>query len=143
MRTPYGTARGRPLRAATVMLLLALVAAMLLAGPASAAGHERLGKTAKPERPTAQTPKGTITNTQPTCKWSRVKGATGYEVRIYVNGELALTTTVTLPAGSTVHSCGFPGTSELGTYEDDSWKVRASNGAGNGPWSKTLHFTVH
>ena len=73
----------------------------------------------------------------------RVKGATGYEVRIYVNGELALTTTVTLPAGSTVHSCGFPGTSELGTYEDDSWKVRASNGAGNGPWSKTLHFTVH
>jgi hypothetical protein len=128
--------------ALALLCVLALPAAVPLAGP-SAAGRESLGKTARPGRPVAKAPKGTITDTQPTFTWSKVKGVTGYEVRIYVNGQLALTTTVTLPSGSSVHSCHFPGTSELTKYNDDSWKVRASNAAGNGPWSKTLHFTVH
>jgi len=128
--------QGSSLRALTATLVLALLAAVLLAGTALAAGHEGLSKSAKPGRPTAKSPKGTIATATPTFKWSKVKGATRYEVRLYEGGQLGITVTdLRRPSWTLTNG-------ELHKNVDLSWKVRASNARGNGPWSKTLHFMV-
>ena len=137
MRTTKGGTQGRSLRGLTATLVLALLATLLLAGPALAAGHEGLGKSARPGKPTAKTPHGTITTATPTFKWSKVKGATRYEVRLYADGQLGITAT-DLRRPMWEMSSG----DELRENVDFTWKVRASNAAGHGPWSKILHFTV-
>jgi hypothetical protein len=135
MRTTRKGARGRSLRALTTTLVLAFLAAMLLAGAALAAVHESEAKTVKPGQPTARAPEGTITIATPTFKWSKVKGATRYELRLY-EGPQPLVTVTDLRGPSITMSMEMP------TGVTLTWKVRASNSGGNGPWSKTLTFEV-
>jgi hypothetical protein len=121
------TTHRRLLRALTSTLALALLAALLLAGSAMGAG--------KPGKPTAKSPKGTVTTAKPTFKWTKAKGAAKYEVRVYKGKQLQLkktglrktswTSTKALPAGVAL-----------------TWKVRGGNARGAGAWSRSLAFKV-
>jgi len=126
MRTTRKTAQGRSLRALTMTLVLALLAALLLAGTALAA---------TPGKPTAKAPKGTITQVKPTFKWSKAPRAAKYEVRVYKGSTLKVKKT-----GITTLSwkCG----TALSTNVNLTWKVRGRNASGNGAWSNRLTFKV-
>jgi len=127
MRTTKKRAQGRLPRALTTTLVLALLAALLLAGTALAA--------ATPGKPTAKAPKGTITQAKPTFKWSKAARATKYEVRVYKGSKLQLRKTG-LAKLSWKSSKALPKNVSL------TWKVRARNARGNGAWSKRLTFKV-
>ena len=126
MRTTRRRAQGRSLRALTMTLVLALLAALLLAGTALAA---------TPGKPTAKAPKGAIITTRPTFKWSRAARATKYEVRAYKGSKLLLK-----KAGITRLS--WKSSEALPKYVSLTWKVRARNAGGNGAWSKSLRFKI-
>jgi len=108
-------------------LVLALLAALLLAGTALAV--------ATPGKPTAKAPKGTITQAKPTFKWSKAARAAKYEVRVYKGSKLLLKKTgIAKPSWKS--SKALPENVSL------TWKVRARNAAGNGAWSKSLKLKV-
>jgi hypothetical protein len=115
--------------------VLALLAALLLAGTALAAGHESLGKGAKPGAPTAKAPSGTIASATPRFSWSKAKGAARYELRVSEGSALLLKKSG-LMRTSWTSSEALPSGVAL------TWKVRASNAAGTGAWSRSLAFTV-
>ena len=127
MRTTRKSVQGRLLRALTTTLVLALLAALLLAGTALAA--------ATPGRPTAKAPKGTITQAKPTFKWSKAPRAAKYELRVYKGSKLQLRKTG-LTKLSWKSSRALPKKVSL------TWKVRARNARGNGAWSRSLKFKV-
>jgi len=127
VRITRKTAQGRSLRALTTALVLALLAALLLAGSALAA--------AKPGRPTAKAPTGTIVTATPTFKWSKASGAAKYELRVYRGSTQKLK-----KAGLTKLS--YKAVKALPTNVTLTWKVRASNAAGAGAWSKSLTFKI-
>ena len=139
MISPHGThfTRGAGARRArrrgrltSITALLALLAVFVLASavvPSGAAAA--LGK------PTAKTPAGGISNATPTYTWSKVSGATRYELRVY-NG----TTQVFKKTGLTKAS--WQSTTAVPKNVDLTWKVRAGNAAGTGPWSGSLAFTA-
>jgi hypothetical protein len=119
--------RPRALRTLTTTLVLALLAALLLAGTAVAAG--------KPGKPTAKAPKGTITTTKPTFTWSKVTGAVKYELRVSQGSKLLLKKTG-LKKTTWTSIKALPKNVSL------TWKVRAGNARGAGAWSKGLAFKV-
>jgi hypothetical protein len=139
------TKHGRLLRALTLTLLLALLAALLLAGSALAAGHDGRATSAKPGKPTATSPKGPITTTtpgqstatqaKPTFKWKKASRAASYELRVYKGSKLQLKKTG-------LKKTTYKSTKALPTNVDLTWKVRASNARGAGAWSKSLKFTI-
>jgi hypothetical protein len=88
---------------------------------------------ARPGRPTAKTPTGTISTANPTFKWGKAARATRYEVRVYEGKALVLKKTG-LRKVSWTSSKALPRDISL------SWKVRARNGAGSGIWSKSRKF---
>ncbi len=135
MRTTRKRMPRRALRALTMALVPALLAALLLAGAALAAGHAGLGKGAKPGTPTAKAPAGAIATTTPTFTWSKAKGAARYELRVYQGS-----TQVLKMSALTKLSC--KSSKALPTDVALTWKVRASNAAGAGAWSRSLAFTV-
>jgi len=121
--------------ALTTTLALALFVALLLGGTALAAGHQGLGTSARPGKPTAKTPMGTIATGTPTFSWSKANGATRYELRVY-KGKLLLLK----KAGVTKLS--WKAVKALPKNVTLAWKVRASNARGHGAWSKSLTFKV-
>ena len=127
MKTTRKTAFGRALRALTTTLVLTLLAALLLAGTALAA--------AKPGKPTAKTPTGTVTSAKPTFKWSKATGAAKYELRVYQGSTQKLKKT-----GLTKLS--YKAVKALPTNVTLTWKVRASNAAGAGAWSRSIKFKI-
>jgi len=136
MRTTGKRASGRAPRALITTLALALLATLLLAGPALAAGHEGPGKSvAKPGRPTATRPSGLIGTATPTFRWSRARGATRYEVRVFEGGAL-------LTARTGLRSRSWTSRLALPPNVDLTWKVRGRNAGGAGPWSRTLTFRI-
>ena len=82
MRIAWRRAPERPLPALITALTVALVAGLLLTGPAGAAGHHGPAKGARPGKPTATSPAGIIATTTPTFTWSKAKGASKYELRV-------------------------------------------------------------
>ena len=128
-------AQGRFSRTLTMTLVPTLLVAMFLAGTALASGHGGLGASAKPGKPTAKAPKGTINTTKPTFKWSKAARANNYELCIYKGSKLLLTKTG-LAKLSWKSSKTLPKNVSL------SWKVRASNAHGGGAWSKSLKFKL-
>jgi hypothetical protein len=126
MGTTCKRPQGRSLRALTMTLVLALLAALLLAGTALAA---------TPSKPTAKAPRGTITQAKPTFTWSKARGAAKYEVRIYKGGKLLLKKTG-ISKRSWKNSKALPKNVSL------TWKVRAKNARGPGAWSKSARFKV-
>ena len=128
-------ARGRSRLALTAVLLLAVLAALLLAGSALAAGHEGQGKAARPGRPSALTPSGAVSTATPTFTWSKARGATRYELRVYEAGELLL-------ARAGISGRSWTSRLALPTGVDLSWKVRGSKAGKAGAWSASRAFRV-
>ncbi len=121
------TMHGRLSRTLTSTLLLALLAALLLAGSALAAG--------KPGKPTAKAPKGTVTTAKPVFTWSKAPRAAKYELRVSKGGKLLLKKTG-------LKKTTWTSTKALPKNVSLTWKVRASNARGAGAWSKPLAFKV-
>ena len=121
-------ARRGPLAAALLALLV-----LLLASPAPS--RRRAPWPPPPGKPTAKAPKGTITTTTPTFKWSKAARAAKYELRVYKGSKLLLKKTG-LTKLSWKSSKALPKNVSL------TWKVRASNARGAGAWSKSLKFKV-
>ncbi len=126
---------GRPLRAPKLALMAALMAAAIFAGGALAARHEAQGKGMKPGMPTAKAPKGAIVTTTPTFSWSRARGATKYEVRVYDGSQMVLRKTG-------ITRLSWTSSSTLTKDVSLTWKVRASSAGGTGAWSRSLTFRV-
>ena len=135
MRITRKKAQGRSLRALTTTLVLTFFAAALLAGTALAAGREGPGTSARPGKPTAQAPSGAITTTTPTFRWSKVKSAATYELRVY-EGSKPLLKKTGIATRSWTSGEALPQNVTL------SWKVRARSARGAGAWSGSLSFTV-
>ena len=137
MSTTRKRTHGRALGALTTTLMLALLAALLLAGSALAAGHEGPGgkSAAKPGRPTAKAPSGTMATATPTFTWSKARGATRYEVRVYEGSTLLLHKTG-------IKKLSWQSSKALPTNVALTWKVRAGNAAGAGAWSRSLTFRI-
>ena len=127
MRTIRRRTHGRPPWTLTLALVLTLLTVLLFAGNALAA--------AKPGAPTAKAPKGSITTTQPTFKWSKAKGAATYELRVYQGSKQRLK-----KVGLTKLS--FKAVKALPANVTLTWKVRGRNARGAGSWSKTVAFTI-
>jgi len=125
----------RPLRALTLALMPALLVAATFAGGALAARHEAPGKGMKPGMPTAKAPKGSIAATTPTFTWSKARGATKYEVRVYDGREMVLRKTG-------ITRLSWTSSSALTKDVSLTWKVRASGAGGMGVWSRSLTFRV-
>ena len=99
---------------------------------------EQIEGTALPGAPTPDAPDGTITTAQPDFEWADLSAARWYELEI--DGE------------STWHDAGeaaicsggdcavAPVTLDEGEH---SWRVRARNLLGYGPWSSSLDFAVY
>ncbi len=115
------------LRLLITTLLLALLGALLLAGTALA--------TAKPGKPTAKSPTGTVTTTTPTFKWGKAARATRYELRVYQSSTRLLKKTGII-------KLSWKAVAALPTNVALTWKVRAINSRGAGAWSKSLAFTI-
>jgi hypothetical protein len=131
-------ARGRVVRALATALALAALAAVLLAGAGVAAGHAAAGRSpAKPGRPTATAPQGTIATATPTFTWSKARGATKYELRISQHGVQLLETN-----GLGKNRRSWTSALALPTSVDLTWKIRGRNAAGAGAWSKSAKFKV-
>lgn len=135
MRLTSASIRAHRPRALTSAFMTALLAAVLLAGAGFAAADAGARAIAKPGKPTAKSPKGTIATTKPTFTWGKAARATSYELRVYKGSTLLLkktgikkrswTSSKTLPKG-------------IGL----TWKVRGKNARGSGAWSKSVSFTI-
>ena len=111
------------------LILLTLAVVLLASAPVSFAGG------AKPGKPTAKTPKGSVTTTTPAFTWGKAKGAVKYEMRVH-QGKKQLLKKINVKALSYTSHFDLPEGVDL------TWKVRASNARGAGPWSKSLAFRV-
>jgi hypothetical protein len=116
-------------RAPLAAALLALCVLFCLFGAAASAGA------ATPGKAIVKSPRGTITTTKPTFKWSKDAGATKYELRVYKGSKLLLKKTG-LKKLSWKSSKALPKNVSL------TWKVRGSNARGAGAWSKSLTFKI-
>jgi hypothetical protein len=88
-----------------------------------------------PGKPLAKSPKGLIASRTPTFRWTAAAGAATYEVRVYKGSKLIKTKT-----GITKTS--WKCTKRLPRGVRLTWKVRARNAAGTGPWSNRPWFKV-
>jgi hypothetical protein len=120
---------GAPLAAAVTALTLLACLLVVLASAGVA------GAVAKPGKPVAKAPKGTITAATPTFTWAKAKGATKYEVRVYQGSTLVVKKTG-------VTGTSWTTTAALPRTVDLTWKVRGSNSAGAGPWSSSVAFKI-
>jgi hypothetical protein len=129
-----GRASGRRvLHAGRLSLSAALLALLLVGCLLGAASSARAA--AAPGKPTAKAPKGTAASATPTFTWSKAKGATKYEVRVYQGSKQLLK-----KAGITTLS--WTSSKALTSNVALTWKVRASSGKRSGAWSKTLSFKI-
>jgi hypothetical protein len=114
---------------AAVLLLLLLCFLAAFSAPAGAA------KPAKPGKPTTKAPSGAITSATPTFTWNKASRAATYELRVY-QGTTQLIKKTGLAKRSWTSATALP------TGQALTWKVRAKNARGSGPWSASLAFTV-
>jgi hypothetical protein len=117
------------------MLFLALLLASLAAGAAATADQASGRALAKPGRPTAKSPSGTIDSGKPLFVWSKAPRAATYEVRVYQAGSLWLKKTGVAKL-SWRCAPALPRNAAL------TWKVRARNAGGAGSWSASRRFKI-
>ena len=110
-----------------VAISVAVLLTLLPAGAALAA--------AKPGKPAAKAPKGTVATSTPTFSWGKARGAKKYEVRVSRGARVVLKKTG-------VTRLSYKAAAKLPAGVGLSWKVRAANAAGAGPWSASLAFKV-
>ena len=89
----------------------------------------------KPAKPAAKTPSGSITAAKVTFTWAKAKRASRYEVRVYAGAVQKLKKTG-------IAGTSWKSTTSLPTSVAYTWKVRAKNSAGTGPWSAAKAFTI-
>ena len=92
--------------------------------------------------PTPQAPYGTITDTTPTYKWSKITGATQYRFRVYKGTATTplYTKTITSPSCTTTSCTNTPtNILALASYK---WQVQAMVGGVWKAWSVKKAFTV-
>jgi len=80
-------------------------------------------------------PKGSVRGAKPTFKWRVVSGARSYEVNVFKGGRQVLK-----KAGVTGLSWKARKALPRGVYL--TWKVKAVNASGAGPWSTALRFKI-
>jgi hypothetical protein len=129
-----GRASGRRvLHAGRLSLSAALLALLLVGCLFGAVSSARAA--AAPGKPTAKAPKGTSASATPTFTWSKAKGATKYEVRVYKGSKQLLKKTG-------VTTLSWTSSKALTKNVALTWKVRASSGKRSGAWSKSLSFKI-
>ena len=111
-----------------------LTAAQVFA-PLGIPGTQQAANSATPGKPGAKSPKGSVTRTKPTFKWSKAANATRYELRVYKGSTMLLKKT-----GLTKLS--WTSTKALPMHASLTWKVRGSNTHGAGAWSTSLAFKI-
>lgn len=94
--------------------------------------------TGAPFAPSLTLPKANAKSQAPTLAltWQPITGATGYRVELATD---ATFTTLWTSANTTATSLNVSG---LGVYTVYRWRVRASNGYGDGNWSEVRTFTT-
>jgi alpha-tubulin suppressor-like RCC1 family protein len=119
----------------SILGVFALSAALLLGGavlPADAA----------PAAPTALLPSGSVGTPFVTFSWTGVSGATEYQVWVRTGSGTVLTQSW-YPSASVCTGTGCALRPALALSNGaHTWKARARNASGQGPWSATLSFTV-
>jgi hypothetical protein len=120
--------------AAGLLLLAAILCLVSAAAPAGAT--QSTDKGSGLGRPSAKSPQGTTTPLRPTLSWSRVGGASSYDIQIlqgnklkrFFNGQHGASRHVLNP---------LPANVQL------TWRVRARTTAGStGAWSKGMKFII-
>jgi hypothetical protein len=117
------------------VFLLALLLASIGAAAAPAAGGAAGRALARPARPVAKSPAGTIQSARPLFTWSKAPRATRYEVRVYQAGVLRLSKTG-------ITKLSWRAGAALQKNVALTWKVRARNARGTGLWSTSRKFKV-
>jgi len=100
-----------------------------------------------PPTVTLVAPTGTIGTTTPTYMWNAVAGATSYELWVGNTAGTVARINQTLTAaqagcGAGTGTCTFTSATALDPGPG-AWWMRARNGAGFGPWSNGMTFTVN
>ena len=108
--------------------------------PAAASGTgayalQPAGRACAPGRPSAKSPQGTTTPLRPTLTWSKVRGASSYDLQIFQGSKLER------------FFNGHHGTSRhllnsLPANVDLTWRVRAKAAGSTGAWSKSMRFII-
>jgi hypothetical protein len=114
-------------RVVAVTAALTVLAGLVFAGGAAAL--------AKPGKPAAKLPSGTITATSVTFTWGKAARATKYEVRVYAGAVVKL-------KKIGIRGTTWKSTTALATGASFTWKVRGVGTAGSGPWSAAKSFTI-
>jgi hypothetical protein len=135
MRRTRRNAWQRTPRVLLGILLIALLLAALGAVAAATADQASGRGLARPGRPAAKSPSGTIESAKPLFAWSKAARATRYEVRVYRSGTLLLTKTG-------IAKLSWRCDAALDKNVAFTWKVRARNARGNGAWSASRRFKV-
>lgn len=115
--------------------LFCALLAMVLVAAAAPAAHASGRAVARPGRPVAKSPAGTVSTARPKFVWTSAVRAAGYELRVYKGASLVLRKT---GLAKLSWRCGRA----LGKNVTLTWKVRARNASGAGPWSASRTFKV-
>ncbi len=91
-------------------------------------------------KPTAVSPRDTISDTTPTYYWNAIPGATQYHLAAY-KGSTLVTSKVVSSSSCTTSYCSDTPTTALSLYATYNWKVRAYKGTWSA-FSDSLNFIV-
>ena len=93
-----------------------------------------------PPAPVLTTPLdwATVTTPRPTMAWAAVPGATSYQIQVSTNSWFGTRVVDAVVTGAT----SYTPTVDLAVAAYAYWRVRATNGAGTGPWAVTQSFYV-
>jgi hypothetical protein len=97
-----------------------------------------------PPAPVALGPSGSVTTSTPTFSWKAVGAASAYSLWVNDSASTGKVQQTYAPAGI---GCGSGGTCTVTSpvplaAGSADWSVRASNSAGDGPWSGAMSFSV-
>lgn len=129
MKTRHLGARVAPIVVLVVASCCLFAASALPAGTSTG----RAALAASPAAPVAKTPSAAVAAVRPVFIWSKVAGATRYEIRVYSGTTLALKKTG-------ITRCSWTSSIPLPRGVAFTWKVRAGNRRGTGAWSKSRSF---
>jgi hypothetical protein len=135
MRRTTGAALAGGHTKLSVGLLLVVLTTALLTSVAASAAQAGTRQLARPSRPVAKSPAGTITAAKPLFSWRAAARAARYEVRVSRAGSMVL-------GKAGVTKLSWRSSAALEKNVALTWKVRARNASGAGPWSASRTFKV-
>jgi hypothetical protein len=93
------------------------------------------GRACAPGRPSAKSPQGATTPLRPTLTWSKVSGASSYDLQIFRGNRLER-------FFNGHHSTSRHLLNSLPANVDLTWRVRAKAAGSTGAWSKSMKFII-